>query len=364
MPPKTYISSWQAVLLVLFACISTTILYVPGQAVTIVHQDVWIAVLLAMVTAAVFLYYPLADLGMHFPGKTIVEYSELILGRYVGKVYGFLITYYFFQVHCWTLREFGELSRVILPQTPIAVFMIFFSCITIFAVYYGVETIGRCAEFVFPLGVLALILILIAGLMSIDFSRIQPLMESGFLPLIKASISPLDWLTVGFVFGVISSFIKDERKLKKIGFMAIGIAGFLLASFSLINIVILGVPVLEVTNFPLLAVAQVSRFPGFERIELLVIGLWITWIFIRGAVFSFAAVLSIAQLFRFEDYRFLIVVETVFAISYAVFQYESFVEQFYLYSVGHLFYLLFQMILPFLLWLVFLFRSKSGMFSS
>ena len=348
----------------LFACISTAILYVPGQSVTIVKQDAWIAVLLATVTAAVFLYYPLADLGMHFPGKTIVEYSELILGRYIGKLYGFLITYQFFQVHCWTVREFGELSNLLLTQTPIVVFMIFFSCITIFAVYYGVETIGRCAEFVFPLGVLAMILILIAGILSIDISRILPLMEGDFLPLIKASFSPLDWLTTGFVFGVISSFVKDKRELRKIGFMAIGIAGSLLILFSVLNIVILGVPVLEVTNFPLLAVAQVARFPGFERIELLVIGLWITWIFIRGAVFSFAAVLSIAQLFRLEDYRFLIVVETVLAVSYAIFQYKSLNEQSYFFSVGHILYLLYQLALPFMLWLVFLFRSKSGLSSS
>ncbi|NPV27694.1 MAG: hypothetical protein HPY81_09730 [Firmicutes bacterium] len=38
--------------------------------------------------------------------------------RYLGKLFGLLLIYMFFQLHCFSLREFSELSVVFLPQTP------------------------------------------------------------------------------------------------------------------------------------------------------------------------------------------------------------------------------------------------------
>jgi spore germination protein KB len=352
LPPKVYISQWQAVLLVLLACISTTILFVPGESVSIVKQDAWIAVILGSVFSALFLYYPLADLGSRFPEKTIIEYSENILGKYLGKVFGGLLIYWYFQVHCWTLREFGELSMIILPETPLVVFMIALSLVTVFAVYNGMEVIGRCGEFVFPLGLVSLILVGAAGVTRMNPANLFPVMESSLLPLIRASISPMDWLTTGVVFGVVSAFVRKGEGLKKVGFVAAVMAGGLVTAFSMVNILILGVPVISISNFPLLAVAKQATIPSFERLEILVIFLWITWIFIRTALFSFITVWSIAQWLGIKEFRSLYILETILAVAYSLFQYESLNELFYRFSVAHLFYLTFQLLLPLFLWIV------------
>lgn len=358
MSSKTLISNWQAIVLILLTNIPNSVFFIPGTALSIVNQDAWIAVALAAFIAGLFLFYPLADMGMRYPGKTIIQYSENILGKFLSKIFALLFIYYLFQGHCWNLRIFSEVAIVFLPETPLIVFMIMISFLTVYAVNYGLEVIGRCAVLFFPIGIFSMIFIVLLNIGNMEFSNILPVMESGILPILRASLFPLDFMAMGFVFGVITSFVNNPTDLKKIGLTIIGIGGILLTIFSLVNIMAIGVPNLKATAFPLLTLARYATPPVFERIEILIIALWMTWIFVRAAIYSFAIVLSISQLLNLTDYRFLILTETVLAIAYSIYQYDSFNEMSNLFNIGILFYHSFTIGLPFTLWIVSLVRYK------
>lgn len=83
----------------------------------IIGQDAWMATAIATFIAALITYYPLVDLGKKYKGKSIIQYSENILGKYLGKALGIFLIYYFIQFHAWTLREFAEVIVVLLPTT-------------------------------------------------------------------------------------------------------------------------------------------------------------------------------------------------------------------------------------------------------
>lgn len=350
-PRKTIISNRQAILLILFTNIPTAVFFLPGNAVHIVKQDAWISIILAALYTALTVTAPLVALGGKYPGKTIVQYSENIMGKSLGKIFGLLFIYYFFQVHCWTLREFAEVAEVFLPQTPLVVFSVAMSLVTIYAAICGIEVIGRSAEIIFPLGIIFLVFIGVLSAQKMDISNLLPIMESRVLPLIRSTLTPLAWLTNVFAMGVIFSWIREKSDLKRIGFSGIALSGTLLTVFSIVAILILGPSLLEIRSFSLLTIGELPSIPPFERMESLLIVLWISWIFIRVSLFSYFTVLSLSHLFNLAEYRFLVVPETLFAITYSIYQYDSYNELSYLFNTAQLYYLFFTSGLPLILWL-------------
>ncbi len=355
---KSLITSRQAFLLIVLANISTAVLFVPTTPVEIVNQDGWIPVILSTFFAALLLYYPLGAMCKKYPEHTIIQYSPLILGRFIGKLFAALFIYYFFIIHCLALREFGELVITFMPETSINVPIIFISLISIYTVKCGLEVMGRCAEIIFPLGFISLFII---GLFSIeqgDYTNLQPFMESSIMPLMIATLSPLDWLSLGLVFGIFAPCVNNKRSLVKIGIYAVFLSGAILTIFSIINILVFGSDLLKILNYPLLILSRVSKFEPFERIEVFIILLWVSWVFIRVSLFSYATVLGLSQLFNFTDHRFLIVPENLLAIAYSLFMYDSFVEMSYAFSISQLYYISIPLGLTIILWLTSIIRSK------
>lgn len=356
MPEKTLISNYQTMLLTLFSNIPTAVFYIPGLAITYVNQDAWIPIIIGTFMIALLVIYPLANLGMKYPGQTIVQYSENIMGKFLGKIFGFLLVNYFFLIHAWSLRAFSEVAVVFLPETPILIVILILASLIAYAVYHGIEVIARCSEFIFPLGIFALGILFIASFEKIDFSNLLPVMESGILPILRATIFPMDFLSLCIPFGFITAFVTNRNDLNKIGFTAIGLTGMILTFYSIIIMSVLGISVLSISNYPLLSMAQYIKIPGFEKIELVIIPLWITWLFIRGTLSCFCAVYGLSQLLNLTDYRLFIIAESIFAVAYSIFQYDSFVEMSYIFGTANLLYMSFQIGIPFTLWIVSLAR--------
>jgi len=79
MHNETRISSRQAILLILFAHIATTVNFIPSSLLNFLTQDAWISIIPGAILAIMFSYYPIADLGIRFPGQSLVQLSEKLL---------------------------------------------------------------------------------------------------------------------------------------------------------------------------------------------------------------------------------------------------------------------------------------------
>lgn len=298
MKKKEYLTNMQIALLVLFAGIANALFFVPGESVTIAYQDAWISIILATGITALLSTYPLAQMGMSFPGQTIIQYSTNILGKVGGKLAGILMTFIFFQLHTWTLREFSEIGIEFLPETPFLTFFIILSVVTTFAVFQGIEVIGRCAQFIFPLGLMALVLVGLMNITNINLNNLWPVLDIKASTLLKSTFTPIDWLSAGVVFGVITAYSNKPRGLKKAGLIAIGASGLILTIVSLIIISVFGSVFLDKTNFPLFLLALYGRLGSLEAI---IIAVWYAWVFVRTAIFAYATCVSILHLFGLKD---------------------------------------------------------------
>src|SRR5690349_7730547 len=64
-------------------------------------------------------------LGMRFPDKTLVLYSEDIIGKWLARLFSVLVILFFAELTALTAREFGEVVvTAVLKKTPLEVTVI------------------------------------------------------------------------------------------------------------------------------------------------------------------------------------------------------------------------------------------------
>lgn len=145
------LSSRQLAVLVIFFTIGTSILLVPSYLVVEAKQDAWISALIGMGAGTLFalLYVKLAQL---YPDKTFVQYCEIILGKWLGKLVALIYLLFILIFESFVLKDIGEfLVTHIIVETPIQFIMIIFMLLVIVASRLGIGTLARSADIFFPL---------------------------------------------------------------------------------------------------------------------------------------------------------------------------------------------------------------------
>ncbi len=114
-------------------------------------QDAWLTEFFATGIQLIMAYF-MFKLAYRFPRESFYGYSELILGRYLGKLVNLSYVIFFIVVSATLLNELGQLMVIaFLPETPIIVFIVMAIIATTYAARSGFEVIARLAERLFPL---------------------------------------------------------------------------------------------------------------------------------------------------------------------------------------------------------------------
>lgn len=89
------ISARQFAIIVLLFVVGDSILYVPSLTAAEAKQDAWISGIIGW-GEGLLLTLLYSAVSKRYPNQTIIQYSELILGRWLGKVVSVLFITYFF----------------------------------------------------------------------------------------------------------------------------------------------------------------------------------------------------------------------------------------------------------------------------
>ena len=102
------ISGRQLMVLVVLYTIGDSILVLPTIVTAEAKQDAWISGLLAIALGPLMMTFLYQSLAKCFPDLTVIEFSEKILGIWIGKFVAFLFVIYFFMTASTYLREIGD----------------------------------------------------------------------------------------------------------------------------------------------------------------------------------------------------------------------------------------------------------------
>ncbi len=115
---KDRITTSQAVVIIVNYILGTGILTLPRASVEKVKTpDVWISVILggilAMVSGVI-----MVKLSQQFPEKTFYQYSQDIVGKWIGRLLSFLIIGYFLTTSAFQIRSMAEVISFFCSKEP------------------------------------------------------------------------------------------------------------------------------------------------------------------------------------------------------------------------------------------------------
>ena len=271
-------------------------------------KDAWLAILFGSLLGCLFflMYY---QLYQWFPEDSFTGYVKKILGKRLGSAVGYIYAIAALYISSRVLRDFGEvLLSSTYPETPLVIVHALMILVVIYAVNKGIETIARTAELtiviVFILAIFGFVLIVLSGVMDID--RILPILENGFVPVLKTVVTETMNVPFGevMIFTIIFPYLNNNRRMRIIGVGAMLLSGIMIAGTMLINILTLGFHVVEDSGFPLLATIQMISVADFlERLDVLFLIVLFIDVFSKLVLFFYFGLIGLTELFGLESHK-------------------------------------------------------------
>lgn len=261
----------------------------------------WMSPLIGCVGGMVTMW-TLIRLHRWYPGKTLVEYAEAILGKIAGRIVSIVFLIYVIFSSGYTLRQFSDfISQNFLQTTPLTVIeagMILVCCI---AVRNGIEVTSRMTTPFLPLliGMVALIILPLIA----DLEPVMPILENGFgPPLLGAFVMQL-WFATSSFSAFYIPYVHNQDKLMKWGLLAPLLIGVMLSITNWTIASKLG-KTITMYHYPFMILSRyISFFEFFEHLESFVMMIWVVTIFIRLCYSLYAASIGLAQLCVLPDYK-------------------------------------------------------------
>lgn len=324
------ISGSQELLLMLNFLLASAFIIIPSAVVSGAKQDGWMAIILATVTGiGIAMLY--TTLGLRFPRQTLVQYAQLILGKIPGKIVGLLFMWFALHLGALVLRNFGDFMVVtLMPETPRIVFHMLIMFIIALALYGGLEVLCRFNQVLTPIVVISIIFIIILTFTVKDFDlkNLLPVLEDGFIPVLKTSLIPITFpFGETVLFTMILPYINKPEEAKKAHVAAMIGAGILLTLITMAVLAVFGAGAANYLYSTYSLARCISIASIVERIEAIPISMWILSGFIKIAVCLYAFVTGSAQILNLKDYRPLILPSGVIMTALSVLVYENIMEQ-------------------------------------
>ncbi|MFD0824266.1 GerAB/ArcD/ProY family transporter [Neobacillus sp. M.A.Huq-85] len=324
MLEKGRISYLQMTLIMYATVVATAILYIPYITAQHAKRDLWLSPIWGSLSGFVIVLI-IVKLYRLYPKKTLIEYSELILGRTFGKIISFV--YLFFLLHDTAIafREYGEfIESAFLHKTPMVFVTASIALSCAIAVNGGIETVGRCATIFLPIVLALYLLIYVFLIPDLNFKNLFPIMQDGWMPSIKGSLAPHAWLSQFSLLSFLLPFLTNQKKAMKWGMFSVLACVLTMVFINLGNLFLFGEIITDI-QFPVFEAARfISIGSFFEHIESIVIAVWVLGGFVQLSSFFYMLVLGTAQWLTLPSYKQMVLPIGVLIILFSVWSIPSF----------------------------------------
>lgn len=320
------ISSAQLLGLLMLTRLTPITIGVPFLTGLEVPQDAWIGALagsiLSIPPLMLFVY-----LGTRYPGQTIVEYSQTLLGAYPGKILGLILVWYWLGGAAVTARSTGEAYAIgVLSQTPLIVITgtVFF--VSAQAARSGLEVTARIGQATVIVVIAILLLISVLPYSVMRPENLLPVLPKGFGTVVKSTQTILAFYMQLSISGMLIPYIAEPQDAWRATMLAICIAG-LLAAVLVVSVVAVFGPTAPSLILPTLSLArQISIGQFFERIEVISLVAWTVASIAKIGLFLWASATGLAQIFGLRRFQPLVYPLAALALSLSIIFFQNFLE--------------------------------------
>lgn len=344
--------------------VGQSLLLVIPATIRTAKQDAWISILIAG-GIGVALTFLATTLGSLYPKQTLIEFSQTILGKWLGKL--LLIPYFFgwYMIIWITVREFGEFIIIALfHNTPLWVIVLTAMLLLIFIIYQGgVEGIGRLSEIIGPIVLLMITFVIILNIGNMNLDYMRPIYhDSGWLPILKGSYTPVAAFFGEAVMMMMFVFFMDKpEQASSRAMWGVGLAVFMVTIGTLAVILTFGPNLSSSFLYPVYDLSRyISVMEFIQNVDILIVIIWFFSIFVKLALYMFIACYGTAQIFHLKDWRkvALVLAPISFIIAVSVKNIQTFTHYYYIFFVIPIAFPVYELGIPLLLLVVGKIRRK------
>lgn len=271
-------------------------------------QDVWIAIMVAgCITLLVTLIT--TKTALLYPGQNLVEFSQTILGKWLGKAVVIIYFVQWYTILPIVLRQFTDvIHTMILPATPkTAVMFIMIALIVYVTNSAGIVSIARTTEILGPIIILMILVTLISSINNVDLRNLLPVFaDSGINGIINGAIPPASYLGHSVEYLMLASFLYQPRKGTPYAYWAIITAVVIVLISMTMATVTLGPGLAPKMWYPFFEMSRkISLFGFIENFDPLVIVIWVASVFVKLAIYLFITSYGTAQFLNVKNWRIL-----------------------------------------------------------
>lgn len=265
--------------------------------------DVWIPILIVFLLSPLFVFTNI-KLAEKYPEESIITYLPDILGKFLGSALGFFLSLYYFVVSAIAFRLFLEITKIyLLPNTPLEFIVLVQTIVLFYAVWFGVNGIGRLAELIVPISTFLFVTLLITTFFQADYSNILPIAEKGILPIIKKmSFAFPNYLGLGMILFLYPFLNRKKKVIKPVLFAVLG-TGLIIF---LLNITVVAIFRYEITDLYFPSIALFERINiqvmFLERLVFFLLLVIFPVFFIFNTIIFYLSVLGFSDLFRLREH--------------------------------------------------------------
>lgn len=359
---KERISDRQVSMLVFLIITASIILFIPKITTQNAKQSAWILPISSSLIGFITLYV-VRKLSQRFPRQTLPQFSEIILGKTIGKIIGSGYVLFFFIINVLAIREFIDFSKVsLLPSTPVIVLSSAIVMVGGYAAFKGIEVIARITQFVLPIFIFGVVLILALSLPNMDWEKLLPLFEGGIKPIVWSSVVPASWYGEIVVLVMLLPIANKHQEVTHQGVLVLLAAVGLLTAVSLVTLTVIGPHLIGDLFIPFWYLAGNIEFGNLiQRLESLFVFFWIPAIVVKIAFFHYMVCLTVAQVLGIKSYKNVLIPSAILLVMAVTFLFGNTLR---LIEIRNKWWppfgFFFELIIPLMLLILAIIRRKRG----
>lgn len=245
-------------------------------------------------------------LGIRFPDHTIIEYSEQIIGKWLGRLGSVFIIAFFAVLTSLTAREFGEVVvTAVLKTTPVEVTVIVMLMLAAISARKSLTTFAYIHNFYFPLLLVPCLLIAILSLSNAEIINLQPIIWSPANHVFVGVLTIAALFQGSFILTLVIPSMRQPKKAMKASLYGILIAGGLYIVIVAASVSVFGSEEIKKLLWPTLELAKATNLPAniLERLDAAFLAVWVTAVFTTLLSSYFLTAYALKQLFRLREHR-------------------------------------------------------------
>ncbi|GLX70608.1 GerAB/ArcD/ProY family transporter [Paenibacillus glycanilyticus] len=300
------ITGWQVFWIVAIVEVVMAVWLRISPAIEMAKQDAWMSMLISYAIGGVITFL-VVKVSMQHPGRSLAEFSQDLLGPWLGRL--LLLPYFtaWFILSGDVLRSFADfIHLVLLDKTPVWLLMV----LLIGAAVYltgtsGITGIGRFCEIAGPVTILTLLVSFLLNAANVKWNNLQPLVgDAKLTEIITASLAPSSFLAESFMLLVLLSFLTSSKHVMGKSMLSVGLTGMMLFLSTIMVLLVFGPTVAQELRFPyFMLVRSINILNFIQNVDILVLFIWIFGVFAKISLYLFITSYELGKCLRVKSWK-------------------------------------------------------------